>query len=257
MAERNTEQSAERNRRSLGLVSFFGPASIALLTLALLPHPAAATPPGGEPHVTRLSQNAGTAANASTEAVIVSNPGGGRSALTERRLQPRSAPSEDAAANRTTGPFGSGRPDSPATDRGSSSTPVITVVSSLAVVLGLFAALVWISRKGGRGSGSGRLLPDDALRVLGHKPLGQGGSILLVRCGHGLLVVGVSPTGMYPLANVTDDHEVRHLVGLCEGGRLTEATEAWRELRADPAARQAPAEQRERPAARKRLFAEA
>ena len=257
MAERINEQSAEQYRRSLGLARFLGPGPIALLALALLPHPAAATSPGGEPSVNRLSHNVGTTANATTEAVIVSNPGGSRSALTERRLQPRSAPSEDAAANRTTGPFGSGRSEGPATDRISSSTPVITVVSSLAVVLGLFAALVWISRKGGRGSGSGRLLPDEALRVLGHKPLGQGGSILLVRCGHGLLVVGVSPTGMYPLANVTDDHEVRHLEGLCDGGRLTEATEAWRELRADPAARQAPAEQRERPATRKRLFAEA
>lgn len=135
--------------------------------------------------------------------------------------------------------------------------PIVTVVSSLAVVIGLFGALVWVSRKSTRGSAAGRVLPDEALKVLGQKPLGSGNSIMLVRCGHGVVMVGVSPSGMYPVAHLTDQNEVRHLEAICETGGAATFGETLQSMRLEPVANERVYTAGSRRAAHKRLFAEA
>lgn len=135
--------------------------------------------------------------------------------------------------------------------------PIVTVVSSLAVVIGLFAALVWVSRKSMRSSAAGRVLPDEALKVLGQKPLGGGSSIMLVRCGRGVMVVGISPAGMHPIAHLTDQDEVRHLEAICGTGGAASFGETLQSMRLEPAPRERVHAAGSRQSARSRLFAEA
>jgi flagellar protein FliO/FliZ len=135
--------------------------------------------------------------------------------------------------------------------------PIVTVVSSLAVVIGIFAALVWASRKSNGSSATGRVLPDEAIKVLGNKPLGSGSSILLIRCGRGMMVVGVSPAGMYPISHLTDQEEVRNLEAICEGGTPVTFGETLQAMRLEPAMRERVYPAEALGATRKRLFAEA
>lgn len=135
--------------------------------------------------------------------------------------------------------------------------PIVTVGSSLAVVIGIFAALVWVSRKSNGSSAAGRVLPDEAIKVLGQKPLGSGSSILLIRCGHGMMVVGVSPAGMYPISHLTDQEEVRNLEAICEGGTPATFGETLQAMRLEPAMRERAYAADALRATRKRLFAEA
>jgi flagellar biogenesis protein FliO len=138
----------------------------------------------------------------------------------------------------------------------SSSTPLVTVASSLAIVLGLFAALVWVSRRTSKNLSGNRELPDEALRILGKKSLGASGSIALVRCGRTVLVVGVHPSGMSPLGQVTDEDEVRHLEAICDGRSKASFDETLAEMEREPTKRGFIGEEIERPAAasRHRLF---
>ena len=133
--------------------------------------------------------------------------------------------------------------------------PLVTIGSSLALVLGLFGALVWVSKKAQRGGGSGRTIPDDVLRVLGQKNLGPLGSVSLVRCGRSVLVVSVSPSGIHPLATITDDEEVRHLEAACLGDSIASFKQTLGEMQREPAGRGFVGEGIEQPHPRKKLFA--
>lgn len=116
----------------------------------------------------------------------------------------------------------------------SSTTPLITVASSLAIVLGLFAALVWVSRKASKNSAGNRELPDEALRILGKKSLGASGSIALVRCGQSMLIVGIHPSGMQRLGEITGDEEVRHLEAICSGTAKASFNATLAEMQREP-----------------------
>jgi flagellar protein FliO/FliZ len=116
----------------------------------------------------------------------------------------------------------------------SSTAPLITVGSSLAIVLGLFAALVWVSRKASKNSSTNREVPDEAMKVLGKRTLGAGNSIALVRCGRSVLIVGINASGMQRLGEVTSDEEVRHLEALCTGQSKASFNETLVEMQREP-----------------------
>lgn len=109
-----------------------------------------------------------------------------------------------------------------ATQRGSSSSdklvgPAVTVTSSLAVVLGLFAGLVWVSRKvGGRSLGPGTI-PNEVFQSLGSAPIDSRTRIVMFRCGNRVLVTAQTASGMQSLAEITDPDEVRRLTATCLG----------------------------------------
>ena len=95
--------------------------------------------------------------------------------------------------------------------------PAITVTSSLVVVLGLFAGLVWATRKfGSRGMSQG-MLPKEVLQSLGSAPLDARTRITMVRCGHRILVMAQTATGVHPLSEITDSDEVHQLTAACLG----------------------------------------
>jgi flagellar biogenesis protein FliO len=105
------------------------------------------------------------------------------------------------------------------------STTIGTVVSSLAIVLGLFLALVWCSR---RFSPAGTApLPKEAVELLGRAALSGKQTMQLIRVGNRLLLVALSNGGAQTLTEIRDPVEVEHLAGLCQRGRGDSATASF------------------------------
>ncbi len=117
---------------------------------------------------------------------------------------------------------------------GSNAGSTITVISSLLIVLGLFGAFVWVSKKTNQTSGRNRIIPDEALAILGQKTLGPQASIALVRCGSSLLIVGMHSAGMSRLGEITDEQQVRHLEALCKGESKASFDATLAEMQREP-----------------------
>ncbi|HBJ34722.1 MAG TPA: hypothetical protein DDZ51_08155 [Planctomycetaceae bacterium] len=141
--------------------------------------------------------------------------------------------------------------------RRSMATPLVTIASSLALVLGLFAALVWVSRKAQRGQGVARTVPDEVLRVLGRKHMGSLGTISIVRCGRTVMIVSQSASGIQSLATITDEAEVRHLEAACLGESSASFQATLGEIEREPAGRGFLGDGIAQPNARKKLFTQA
>lgn len=105
------------------------------------------------------------------------------------------------------------------------SAAVGTVVSSLAIVLGLFAGLVWFTKRfAPTGTGT---LPKEAVELLGRAPLAGRQSMQLVRVGNRLLLVALSATGAQTLTEITDAVEVERLSALCQRRRPDSASASF------------------------------
>jgi len=105
---------------------------------------------------------------------------------------------------------------------------VAPVLGSLALVLGVFFAVVWIVRRGAP-SGS-QTLPKEVVEVLGRTPLAGRQSVHLLRLGRKLVLVNVSATGAETLTEITDPLEVDRLAGLCQQTQPHSATAAFRNV---------------------------
>ena len=104
----------------------------------------------------------------------------------------------------------------------------IALAGSLAIVLGLFFALVWVFRRAApKGS---TLLPGEVVEVLGRAPLAGRQCMHLLRCGNKLLLVSVTPVGAETLTEVTDPVEVDRLAGLCRQAHPQSATATFRQV---------------------------
>lgn len=117
---------------------------------------------------------------------------------------------------------GQGRADEAKTKDSGFAGPAVTVSSSLAVVLGLFAGLVWLTRKFNKQTTAGGQLSSDVFEHLGSVPIDPRTRICLMRCGTRVLVIAQSASGMQPLSEITEPEEVRHLVALCKGSSSEE-----------------------------------
>lgn len=140
------------------------------------------------------------------------------------------------------GPSAAGRPALPLAPRGKDSqrpnasgrTPpsttgtIINIVSSLAIVLGLFFLVAWLMRRGSVG-GAGEL-PSDVVRVLGRAALAPRQQMQLVRVGGKLLLVAVSQNGAQTLTEVTDADEVQRLAAACEATPGGGASNSFRQV---------------------------
>lgn len=105
---------------------------------------------------------------------------------------------------------------------------VVTVLSSLAVVLGLFFLLVWFLRRVlPRASSS---LPREVLEPLGRVPLNARQHMQLVRVGSKLLLLFVSPQGAETLTEITDPQEVERLVAICEQNQPGSISATFRQV---------------------------
>ncbi len=95
--------------------------------------------------------------------------------------------------------------------------PAVTVTSSLAVVLGLFAAMVWLTRKYGSRSIAPGAIPREVMESLGTTAIDPRTRVTMLRCGGRIIVIAQTATEVRPLAEITDSEEVRRLTAACLG----------------------------------------
>lgn len=105
---------------------------------------------------------------------------------------------------------------------------VVTVISSLAVVLGLFFMTAWLMRR--TGAGGLASLPSDVFELLGRAPLNNRQQVHLMRCGTKLLLVSVTQDGAETLTEIDDPDEVTRLAGLCKANQAGSASAAFRQV---------------------------
>jgi flagellar biogenesis protein FliO len=108
---------------------------------------------------------------------------------------------------------------------------IVTIVGSLAAVLGIFFLIVWVFRRASpQGMGS---LPAEAFETLGRAPLSGHQQVHLLRCGSRLLLVAVGTSAAgnsaSTLTEITDPAEVDRLVRLCQKTRAGSSTVAFRQ----------------------------
>jgi flagellar protein FliO/FliZ len=125
--------------------------------------------------------------------------------LAPRRAEKTRSPSRPAAATPT--------------------STISTVVSSLAIVLGLLLAIVWCSRRFAPAGAAP--LPKEAVELLGRAPLSGRQTMQLIRVGNRLLLVALSAGDARTLTEITDPVEVEHLAGLCRRGRTDSASASF------------------------------
>jgi len=108
------------------------------------------------------------------------------------------------------------------------SRSIVTVVASLAIVLGTFFLIVWITR---RGVPQGlQPLSKEVIQVLGRAPLAGRQQMHLVQVGNKLLLVSVTPTGAETLTEITDAVEVDRLAALCRKDQPGSVTATFRHV---------------------------
>ena len=104
----------------------------------------------------------------------------------------------------------------------------VTVVGSLAAVLGLFLVVAWVIRHA-TPAGSAAL-PGEVVEVLGRTVLANRQQLQLLRCGNKLLLVSVTPNGAETLTEITEPEEVDRLAGLCRQSHSDSTTAAFRQV---------------------------
>ena len=117
-----------------------------------------------------------------------------------------------------------GRPDKPTT----AGNMGMVVVSSLAIVLGLFFLVVWFSRRAFPKATAP--LSTEVLEIVGRSPLAARHQLQLIRLGRRLLLVSVTPDHAETLTELTDPDEVNHLVGLCRQQQAGSITDSFRQV---------------------------
>ncbi|HXY33409.1 MAG TPA: flagellar biosynthetic protein FliO [Planctomycetaceae bacterium] len=100
--------------------------------------------------------------------------------------------------------------------RGTSLSP-LTAASALAVVICLILILARLFRR--HAPIFSQALPTEALEVLGRRFLDQRQSIILLRLGSRILVVGSSASGLQGLGEVNDPIEVDLIAGICRANK--------------------------------------
>ncbi len=117
------------------------------------------------------------------------------------------------------------------TDSKKKSTParaLATVLSSLAIVLGLFFAVVWFTRRALPAAATS--LPSEVVESLGRAPLSGRQQMQLVRVGNKLVLLSVTATGADTLTEITDPQEVDRISGLCQQNQPGSISSTFRQV---------------------------
>ncbi len=110
----------------------------------------------------------------------------------------------------------------------SAGNAVTTVITSLAVVLGLFVLCMLILRKANARHGA--TLPGEVVQTLGRAPLNGRQEMHLVRVGNKLLLLSVTATGAETLTEITEPEEIDRLAGICRQSHPDSITASFREI---------------------------
>ena len=110
----------------------------------------------------------------------------------------------------------------------SAGNAVTKVITSLAVVLGLFLLGMLILRKANARGGAMR--PGEVVQTLGRAPLSGRQEMHLVRVGNKLLLLSVTATGAETLTEITEPEEIDRLAGICRQSHPDSITASFREI---------------------------
>ncbi len=110
----------------------------------------------------------------------------------------------------------------------SSASALTSVMSSLAVVVGLFFIVAWLAKR--NAPKGAMLLPSEVVEVLGRTPLTSRQQMHVVRFGNKLLLLSVTPGGAEPLAEIENPQEVDRLTGICQELQQGSITDTFRQV---------------------------
>jgi flagellar biogenesis protein FliO len=88
-----------------------------------------------------------------------------------------------------------------------------TALAATALVVGLFLVCAWALKKGM--PKSSRVLPREAVEILGRCPLGNKQFAHLLHVGNKVILVSVTPNGAETLVEVDNPNEVTRILGVC------------------------------------------
>lgn len=92
--------------------------------------------------------------------------------------------------------------------------PIITMVTSLMIVLGLFGAFVWLSRKLGTRRNIGTSVTQEVFEKLGSVIFDQRTQIHVIRFANRILLVSQTEGSLRTLCEITEHHEMEELLKL-------------------------------------------
>lgn len=95
-----------------------------------------------------------------------------------------------------------------------SSQQMTATGAGLAITVGLLLSFVWLVRS--MTPKSSRQLPREVVEVLGRAPLGSKQMTQLLRVGHKLVLIAITPEGAETLTEITDPEEVARLIAACD-----------------------------------------
>ncbi len=166
-------------------------------------------------------------------------------------VQPRkSFPALNHQAKRTA------REETSTTSSSPVSGPMVTVTSSLAVVLGLFAAMIWVTRRYSTNAAGNRAVPREALEILGSTTVEPRFKVTLLRVGSRVVVLAQTPQGIQPITEITQLDEVQRLIATLSGSSQQDFAQELMAIEREPHPRGFVASEAE-PPPRRRLFATA
>lgn len=113
----------------------------------------------------------------------------------------------------------------------STSQAMTTVLSGLAIVIGLFLAFAWLTKRAA--PKSMQALPGEVVEVLGRAPLNSKQQMQLVRLGNRLLLLAMSTDSAETLAEISDPAEVDRLTAICRQNAPGSVTDTFRQVLAE------------------------
>lgn len=106
---------------------------------------------------------------------------------------------------------------------------LVSIVSSLLLVVGLFLGVAWCYRKT-LGTTLAGGLPKQVVNVLGRTSISARQQMVLVRFGSKLLLVSVIQGEARTLGEITDPLEVDQMLGLCESGQPGSISQSFKSM---------------------------
>ena len=131
---------------------------------------------------------------------------------------------------------GSGLALRPPTEKGaaaptakrSSVASFLSMMASLAVVIGLFLVVAWGMKRGA--SKASPMLPKEVVQVLGRSQMSTRQQLYVLRFGNRLVLVSQQPGQTETLCEIDDPLEVDRISGLCEQHSPNSVTQSFRQV---------------------------
>jgi flagellar biogenesis protein FliO len=114
-----------------------------------------------------------------------------------------------------------------------------TVLGSLGIVLGVFFAVVWFTRRALPKAAAA--LPTEAVELLGRTPLSPRQNMHVIRFGGKLLLISATQSGAETLAEIDDPEEVTRITGICKQNQPGSISSTFRQVLSQLANEPAPA----------------